>query len=159
MLSFLAWMLLCFINCNHFTFSFFCVIFFAVSFYIIMVGSSSFELGVPVLFSFYIITFVLSFGCHYFCFNIFYYRPFWILWKTWHSHTVCVPTKRKPCSGCVRKPVNVHNDGLSPEPEFLNILKCNSAESASRGFQFNLIIFFMIKTYCNYGISTTFQDC
>ncbi len=80
-----------------------------------MVGSSSFEFGVPVLFSFYIITFVLSFGCHYFCFNIFYYCPFLILWKTWHSHTVCVPIKRKLCNGCVRKPVNVHNDGLSPE--------------------------------------------
>jgi hypothetical protein len=33
-----------------------------------------------------------------------------------------------------------------PEPEFLNILKCNSAESASAEFQFNCYSFFNDKT-------------
>jgi hypothetical protein len=32
-----------------------------------------------------------------------------------------------------------------PGAEFLNILKCNSAESASTGSQFNFMIFLMIK--------------
>jgi hypothetical protein len=31
------------------------------------------------------------------------------------------------------------------EPEFLKILKCNSAESVGTGFQFNFMLFLMIK--------------
>jgi hypothetical protein len=44
------------------------------------------------------------------------------------------------------------------EPEFLKVLKCNSAESASAGFQFNCYDIFNNKTL-NYSISTTFQVC
>jgi hypothetical protein len=32
-----------------------------------------------------------------------------------------------------------------PEPEFLNILKCNSAGSVGPGFQFNFMLFLMVK--------------
>ncbi len=32
-----------------------------------------------------------------------------------------------------------------PEPEFLNILKCNSAESEGTGFQLKFLLFLMIK--------------
>jgi hypothetical protein len=38
----------------------------------------------------------------------------------------------------VRAGIGTYNE--YPEPEFLNILKCNSAESASTGFQFNDIL-------------------
>ncbi len=44
-----------------------------------------------------------------------------------------------------------------PEPEFLNILKCNSAESARTGFQFVMI--FLIIKHLIIGICTTFQVC
>jgi hypothetical protein len=45
------------------------------------------------------------------------------------------------------------------EPEFLNILKCNLAESASAGFQFNCYDIFNDKTLVITGICTTFQIC
>ncbi len=40
---------------------------------------------------------------------------------------------------------DIQADGRATEAEFLNILKCNSAESASTGFQFNFILFLMTK--------------
>jgi hypothetical protein len=47
---------------------------------------------------------------------------------------------------------------VKPEPEFLNILKCIPAESASTGFSLIVIIFLMIK-HLIIGIWTTFQVC
>jgi hypothetical protein len=44
------------------------------------------------------------------------------------------------------------------EPEFLNILKCNSTESASTGFPFNFIIFFMIKLTVIMGFQQLFRS-
>jgi hypothetical protein len=40
--------------------------------------------------------------------------------------------------------------GIGSEPEFLNILKCNSAETVSAGFQFNFLDIFndKINTFC-----------
>jgi hypothetical protein len=45
-----------------------------------------------------------------------------------------------------------------PEPEFLKILKCNSAESESAGFRFNYFYSFNGKTFSR-GNWTTFQVC
>jgi hypothetical protein len=44
------------------------------------------------------------------------------------------------------------------EPEFLKLLKYNSAESASAGFRFNYFYIFNGKTLSR-GIWTTFQFC
>ncbi len=40
---------------------------------------------------------------------------------------------------------NFRSIELDPEPEFLNILKCNSAESVSAGFQLNFLDIFNDK--------------
>jgi hypothetical protein len=50
---------------------------------------------------------------------------------------------------------NYHAVVWGPEPEFLKILKCDLAESAITGFQFNCLIFLMIK-HLIIGIWTTF---
>ncbi len=50
-----------------------------------------------------------------------------------------------------------HLQRFITEPEFLNILKCNLAESASAGFQFNCYDIFNDKTLVITGICTTFQ--
>ncbi len=44
---------------------------------------------------------------------------------------------------------------MCPEPEFLNILKCDLAESVSAGFQFNCYDIFNDKTL-NYSHLDTF---
>jgi hypothetical protein len=51
-----------------------------------------------------------------------------------------------------------NNTAQCPEPEFLNILKCNLAESASAGFQFNYYDIFNDKTLVITGICTTFRS-
>jgi hypothetical protein len=64
-----------------------------------------------------------------------------------HVHNIeqeTVPKERQPAVFS-RDPPIAWNTVIIPEPEFLNILKCNSAESAGTGFQFNFMIFLMIK--------------
>jgi hypothetical protein len=39
----------------------------------------------------------------------------------------------------------IMNSDITVEPEFFNILKCNSAESVSAGFQFNFLDIFNDK--------------
>ncbi len=48
---------------------------------------------------------------------------------------------------------------MIPKPEFLNILKCNSAESVSAGFQFNFLDIFNDKINIYIGILSSFQFC
>jgi hypothetical protein len=55
-------------------------------------------------------------------------------------------------------PPTFEKSARGPEPEFLNILKCNSAESASRGYQVNFIIFLMIKLTVIIGFQPLFRS-